>query len=91
MREKVCLNGLWSFMPINDEKSDDDTVRDCVWGDRGITVPSSWIWKLMDSPYQLYNVFGYPEEWNNAKSGVFCVYMVGNQPRSSNAAGGRAP
>lgn len=70
MRERICLNGIWNFMPDYDGRSPGEAIRECSWGSRGITVPSSWVWKLMDTPYQPYNIFEYPGEWNRAKAGV---------------------
>ncbi len=72
MRESVCLNGLWQFMPDYEGRSPGDAVGNCAWEDRPIQVPSSWVGRLGDGPYQPFDVFDYPARWSEARSGVLC-------------------
>ena len=71
MRERICLNGEWRFMPDYHGRAPEAAVRDCRWDARPLRVPSSWRWSIEPgAPYQPYDLFGYPQAWNDAQSGV---------------------
>lgn len=71
LRSSLCLNGEWSFMPDYQGRSPEEAVEHCQWVERKIRVPSSWKWIIRrEAPFQPYDLFGYPEEWNEAESGV---------------------
>ena len=82
-RDELCLNGEWDFMPVYGSKSCLDLPEIIVYEKEKIRVPSSWRYVTPEkSPYddkgfgvvgdfQPYNMFGYPQEWSSADTGVY--------------------
>ncbi|WNS44025.1 glycoside hydrolase family 2 TIM barrel-domain containing protein [Paenibacillus sp. MMS20-IR301] len=81
MRNLLCLNGEWDFMPLYGQpqcRSLPDTI---VYEDCKVLVPSSWrrtypqpdgrtFGKIPEYDYAPFDLYGYPEEWDAAESGV---------------------
>ena len=66
MRNTVCLNGHWDFLPIYDDAlSFEDALARGGWIRDRYLVPSSW-----RSTREMYNIFNYPAEWDNARRGA---------------------
>ena len=71
MRKRVYLNGEWDFMPDFEGRSPQKAVNECIWEKEKIRVPSSWKCKInRTNGYEPYDMFLYPEHWNDAGSGV---------------------
>ena len=66
MRNTVCLNGYWDFLPIfDDDLTFEDALAKGVWIRDRYLVPSSW-----RSMREMYNIFNYPSEWDKARRGA---------------------
>lgn len=74
MRETISLNGLWDFMPVYEEHI--DGIPDEIHYDaHPVTVPSSWrqssdMFRIDKYGFDPFHMMDYPDEWNNAGSGV---------------------
>ncbi|WP_342439007.1 glycoside hydrolase family 2 TIM barrel-domain containing protein [Paenibacillus sp. FSL L8-0436] len=81
MRNLLCLNGEWDFMPLYDQPQCRRLPEKIVYEARKIQVPSSWRWtyplpegkrfgKFQEYDYAPFELYGYPEEWDAAEAGV---------------------
>lgn len=81
MRNRICLNGEWDFMPVFTGKECLDIPEMLAFEKEKIRVPSSWMSKHSGSQtvngfgvvddFEPFNVFDYPGEWNQADKGVY--------------------
>ncbi len=72
MRRQVYLNGEWDFMPVYPGTDPQEMVKDYIWEEQKILVPSSFRWKINRiNSYEPYDIFLYPDHWNDAGSGIF--------------------
>lgn len=81
MRNRICLNGEWDFMPVYNVRDCLDIPEVVAFEKEKIRVPSSWMSKQPGSQaavgfgvvdeFQPFNMFEYPEEWNQADTGVY--------------------
>ena len=70
-RRNICLNGEWNFMPDYENKLPEQLIGECIYDKEKIRVPSSFRWVIKkDFEYQPYDVFKYPEKWNEASAGI---------------------
>ncbi len=76
MLKKIYLNGLWDFCPIYDKNCSLAVPENPEYAEEKIIVPSSWRYRREDG-FNAYDDFkplnqnGYPEEWNNAQTGLY--------------------
>lgn len=71
MRQSICLNGEWAFMPDFEGRSAADLLASPRWEAQPVRVPSSWRWMIKpNEPFQPYDLFGYPAAWNDAQAGL---------------------
>lgn len=81
MRRLECLNGEWDFTPVYDDYEPADTIKAILPEEEKIRVPSSWRYLLTFMPtekqnHRPYNMFDYPEIWNEARTGVIGRKLV---------------
>lgn len=70
MRKRECLNGEWFFIPDNSTHCQKQKIM----------VPSSWKWIVnKKSEFQPYDMFDYPEEWNEVESGIISKKLLINK------------
>lgn len=74
MRKDILLNGEWDFMPIYGKRTLElpDKIE---YAKEKILVPSSWkngtkSMSVKKYGFDPFNTFNYPEQWEDAKSGV---------------------
>ncbi|WP_239004784.1 glycoside hydrolase family 2 TIM barrel-domain containing protein [Paenibacillus tepidiphilus] len=81
MRELVCLNGEWDFMPLYDQPQCRRLPEHIVYEARKVEVPSSWrrsypqaggrrFGIIPEHEYAPMDIYGYPREWDDAEAGV---------------------
>lgn len=81
MRSKLCLNGEWDFMPLYGQPHVRKLPEKLVYETHKFLVPSSWrrtyiqpngkrFGKIAEYAYTPYELYGYPEEWDDAEAGV---------------------
>lgn len=81
MRNLFCLNGEWDFMPLYDQPQCRSLPETIVYEECKVLVPSSWrrtypqpdgktFGKIPEYDYAPFDLYGYPEEWDSAESGV---------------------
>jgi len=77
LRQTICLNGEWDFMPLYGVKSSFNLPEKLNFEKQKIIVPSSWRFAnperdfgIVDD-FQPYNNFNYPIEWKDAETGVY--------------------
>ncbi|MEK5256378.1 glycoside hydrolase family 2 TIM barrel-domain containing protein [Paenibacillus sp. FSL F4-0125] len=81
MRNLLCLNGAWNFMPLYDQPQCRRLPEIINYEERQLQVPSSWrrTYPLADGKsfgsipeyeYAPFDLYGYPEEWDAAEAGV---------------------
>ncbi|CAM4191322.1 glycoside hydrolase family 2 protein [Saccharibacillus endophyticus] len=80
-RSKLCLNGLWDFMPLYDRSQELSLPESVAYEKRKVSVPSSWRGAYESRPgyafgrieaygYELFAPYGYPKEWDRAEAGL---------------------
>ncbi|MBQ4320752.1 MAG: hypothetical protein IJC35_00815, partial [Oscillospiraceae bacterium] len=65
MQTKLCLNGYWDFLPVYENDTMENALARGEWIKNRYLVPSSW-----RSEREMYNIFRYPEKWDEAKTGA---------------------
>ncbi|WP_341348502.1 glycoside hydrolase family 2 TIM barrel-domain containing protein [Paenibacillus sp. FSL H3-0469] len=81
LRTSICLNGEWDFMPLYDQPRSRALPERLQYEARKIQVPSSWRYsytapsgskfgEVPEYQFQPFDVYRYPEEWNEAEAGV---------------------
>lgn len=81
MRNQLCLNGEWDFMPLYDQPQCRSLPEAIVYEDCKVQVPSSWrrtyplaggksFGKIPEYDYAPFDLYGYPEAWDAAEAGV---------------------
>ncbi|UQZ33050.1 glycoside hydrolase family 2 [Paenibacillus sp. PK3_47] len=81
MRNLLCLNGEWDFMPLYDQPQCRRLPEKILYEARKLQVPSSWrrsyplpggksFGKIPEYDYAPFDLHGYPEEWDAAEAGV---------------------
>ncbi|WP_238653065.1 glycoside hydrolase family 2 TIM barrel-domain containing protein [Paenibacillus piscarius] len=81
LRTSICLNGEWDFMPLYDQPRSRALPERLQYEARKIQVPSSWRYsytapsgskfgEVAEYQFQPFDVYRYPEEWNEAEAGV---------------------
>lgn len=81
MRNSLCLNGEWDFMPLYDQPQCRRLPEKIIYEARKIQVPSSWRWTyplatgkkfgdIQEHNYVPLDLYGYPSEWDAAEAGV---------------------
>ena len=79
MRNDICLNGYWDFLPIYDDSlSFEDAMALGGWIANRYLVPSSWHTKVPHWNYadEMYDVFRYPHTWEEARRGVLRRHII---------------
>ncbi|CAH1196949.1 Beta-galactosidase [Paenibacillus auburnensis] len=81
MRNLLCLNGEWDFMPLYDQPECRRLPERIIYEARKVQVPSSWrrtyplpngksFGKIPEYAYAPFDLHGYPQEWDAAEAGV---------------------
>ncbi|WP_310829865.1 glycoside hydrolase family 2 protein [Paenibacillus pedocola] len=81
MRNLLCLNGEWDFMPLYDQPQCRRLPEKIMYEARKVQVPSSWrrtypepdgksFGKIPKYAYAPFDLHGYPEAWDAAEAGV---------------------
>lgn len=76
IRKHMTLNGEWEFMPIYGVESSLEMQKEFVAEEQKVKVPSSYRYTTRGNyigvidDYELYNVYGYPDRWNDAETGI---------------------
>lgn len=81
LRTSICLNGEWDFMPLYGQPRSRALPERLQYEARKIQVPSSWRYsytapsgskfgEVAEYQFQPFDVYRYPEEWNEAEAGV---------------------
>lgn len=81
MRNRVCLNGEWDFMPLYGQTQWRRLPDELVYESRRVQVPSSWrrsyrqangktFGEIPEHGYAPMDLYGYPKEWDEAEAGV---------------------
>ncbi len=81
MRELICLNGEWDFMPLYDQPWSCSLPSNLVYEERKVQVPSSWrrtyrqasgrlFGDIPEYAYAPMDLYDYPKEWDQAEAGV---------------------
>ncbi|MEK3900848.1 glycoside hydrolase family 2 TIM barrel-domain containing protein [Paenibacillus sp. FSL R7-0179] len=81
LRTSICLNGEWDFMPLYGQPRSRALPKRLQYEARKIQVPSSWRYsytapsgskfgEVAEYQFQPFDVYRYPEEWNEAEAGV---------------------
>jgi len=65
MRNAVCLNGYWDFLPLEGVENRESALKDEGWIRERYLVPSSW-----RSDREMFEIFGYPKEWTGVHVGA---------------------
>lgn len=76
LRNTICLNGLWDFMPLYGVTCSLNLPEELYFETEKISVPSSWRYSNSDNfgiidDFQPYNLFNYPLKWHEAETGVY--------------------
>lgn len=76
LRNTICLNGLWDFMPLYGVTCTLDLPEKLDFETEKISVPSSWRYSNPDNfgiidDFQPYDLFNYPLKWREAETGVY--------------------
>lgn len=74
MRDTILLNGEWDFMPIY-QRHISGLPEEISYAEQKVQVPSSWRqscaqFRIEKYGFDPFHMFDYPEEWNDAESGV---------------------
>ncbi|OZB98825.1 glycoside hydrolase family 2 protein [Paenibacillus sp. XY044] len=81
MRDSLCLNGEWDFMPLYDQPRCRRLPGNIVYDQHKVQVPSSWrrtykqgngrlFGDIPDYEYVPMDLYDYPKEWDAAEAGV---------------------
>lgn len=78
-RISICMNGEWDFMPVYGSKACLDLPECRLYEKTKIRVPSSWRYMTSESgksfgkidSFEPFNLFGYPEKWNDAETAIY--------------------
>ncbi len=65
MRDTVCLNGYWDFLPVYENETIEAVLQKAAWIRDTYLVPSSF-----RSTREMFDIFGYPERWSSAVMGI---------------------
>ncbi len=70
-RKRTCINGEWDFCPDYAGLPPGQAAAGSQWEATKLRVPSSWRTSIRaEQEFQPYNLFDYPDRWNQAQSGV---------------------
>ncbi|KAF9104250.1 hypothetical protein BGX30_009086, partial [Mortierella sp. GBA39] len=81
MRNSLCLNGEWDFMPLYDQPQSRKLPENIVYDQHKVQVPSSWrrtykqgtgrsFGNIPEYGYVPMDLYDYPKEWDAAEAGV---------------------
>lgn len=81
MRNRLCLNGDWDFMPLYGQPQCRRLPDEIFYEPQQIQVPSSWrssyeqangksFGEIREHGYAPMDLYGYPKEWDGAEAGV---------------------
>ncbi len=70
-RKRICINGEWDFCPDYAGLPPGQAAAGSQWEATKLRVPSSWRTSIRaEQEFQPYNLFDYPDRWNQAQSGI---------------------
>lgn len=81
MRNRLCLNGEWDFMPLYAQPQCRQLPEEILYEPQPIEVPSSWrrsykqpngrtFGEIPEHEYAPMDLYGYPKAWDAAEAGV---------------------